>query len=161
MDYQQVFAICAAGMRLDTARVQTAAVNLANANTTAAADGSSFRPLHVLARPVTLDAASSVDATQSFGALFARSAGAPQGSEGLGQALPEYTIVPTVGEPRMVYEPGHPAADARGFVAYARVDTATEMVSLMSAMRSYEANVAAMNTARNMALKALDIGANT
>jgi flagellar basal-body rod protein FlgC len=58
----------------------------------------------------------------------------------------------------MVYEPGHPMADARGFVSYAGVDTATEMVSMMSAMRAYEANVAAMNTARSMAQKALTIG---
>ena len=56
------------------------------------------------------------------------------------------------------YEPGHPLANERGFVAYAAVDTATEMVSMMSATRAYEANVSAMNTARTLALRALDIG---
>jgi flagellar basal-body rod protein FlgC len=58
----------------------------------------------------------------------------------------------------MVHEPGHPLADARGFVSYPGVDAAAEMVSLMGASRAYEANVAAMNTARVLALKALDIG---
>jgi len=60
----------------------------------------------------------------------------------------------------MVYEPGHPLANERGFVAYANVDSATEMVSMMSATRAYEANVSAMNTARTLALRALDIGSN-
>ena len=60
--------------------------------------------------------------------------------------------------PRLVHEPGHPLADSRGLVSYPGVDPATEMVTLMSASRAYEANVAAMNTARNLALKALDIG---
>jgi flagellar basal-body rod protein FlgC len=59
---------------------------------------------------------------------------------------------------RKVHDPGHPMADAQGFVAYPAVDAATEMVTLMSATRAYEANVAAMNAARTMALKALDIG---
>ncbi|MCY1245480.1 Flagellar basal-body rod protein FlgC [compost metagenome] len=63
--------------------------------------------------------------------------------------------------PRMVYEPGHPMADARGFVAYTGVDAATEMVSLMSATRAYEANVSAMNTSRTLALRALDIGSGS
>ncbi|MNY51400.1 Flagellar basal-body rod protein FlgC [compost metagenome] len=51
-------------------------------------------------------------------------------------------------------------ADARGYVTYAGVDMATEMVSLMSATRAYEANVAAMNTSRTLALRALEIGSN-
>ncbi len=52
-------------------------------------------------------------------------------------------------------------ADERGFVAYPGVDPATEMVNLLSASRAYEANVAALNTARHLALKALDIGGNS
>jgi flagellar basal-body rod protein FlgC len=59
--------------------------------------------------------------------------------------------------PREVYEPGNPLANARGVVTYAGVDAAAEMTTIMAAMRSYEANVAAMN-ARGMALKTLDIG---
>ena len=58
-------------------------------------------------------------------------------------------------------EPGHPFANGRGFVAYPGVDTATEMVSLMTAMRAYEANVSALNAARTLALRALDIGSGT
>jgi flagellar basal-body rod protein FlgC len=57
-----------------------------------------------------------------------------------------------------MHEPGHPLADAEGFVRYPGVDTATEMVTLTGALRSYEANVAALTTARALALKTLEIG---
>ncbi len=137
MDYSQAFAISASGMTLERTRVEVASLNLANANTVAGPDGKTFQPLRVVARP-------------SFGDTVA---------QGLA-ALPAPVVEPVLQGPRMVYEPGHPLADARGFVAYAGVDTATEMVTMMGAMRAYEANVAAMNTSRNMALKALEIGGN-
>lgn len=138
MDYSQTFAISAAGMTLERTRVEVASLNLANANTVAGPDGKPYQPLHVVARA-------------SFGDTVA---------QGLG-GVPSASVEPTMQAPRMVYEPGHPMANARGFVAYAGVDAATEMVTLMGAMRAYEANVAAMNTSRNMALKALEIGGNT
>lgn len=137
MDYSQAFAISASGMTLERTRVEVAALNLANANTVADPNGAVYRPLRVVARVGFADAV-----TQ-------------------GLSTTNVQIEPTLQEPRMVYEPGHPMANARGFVTYAGVDTASEMVTLMSATRSYEANVAAMNTARNLALKALEIGGNS
>lgn len=137
MDYTQIFAISAAGMTLERTRVEVAALNLANANTVAGPDGAVYRPLRVVARA-------------NFGDNFSQGVtGATMQIEQMAQA------------PRQVYEPGHPLADARGFVIYAGVDAASEMVTIMGAMRSYEANVAAMNTARTLAMKALDIGGNT
>ena len=59
---------------------------------------------------------------------------------------------------KMVYDPSHPDANAEGYVSYPNVDTVTEMVDLLSASRSYEANVTAFNTTKSMALKALDLG---
>ena len=73
---------------------------------------------------------------------------------------PFVQVVPTNAPPRLVYEPGHPLANDKGYVSYVAVDTATEMVSMMSATRAYEANVSAMNTTRMLALRALDIGSN-
>lgn len=137
MDYTQAFAISASGMTLERTRVEVAALNLANANTVAGPNGAVYHPLRVVARAGFADAV-----TQGLNATTVQ-------------------IEPTQQEPRMVYEPGHPMANARGFVTYAGVDTASEMVTLMSATRSYEANVAAMNTARSLALKALEIGGNT
>ncbi len=134
MDYEQAFAISAAGMTLERTRVEVAALNLANANTVAGPDGAVYRPLRVVSRT-------------AFGDTVAR-----------GLEAVSVQVEPTQTEPRMVYEPANPMADKRGFVTYAGVDTASEMMTLMSATRSYEANVAAMNTARTLALKTLDIG---
>ncbi len=124
-------------MNVERARIEVAALNLANANTVAGPDGNVYRALRVVARTAFADTV-----TQGVSAASVQ-------------------IEPTQQPPRMVYEPGHPLANARGFVTYAGVDTASEMVTMMSAMRSYEANVAAMNTARNLSLKALEIGGNT
>lgn len=139
MDYLQSFAVSAAGMGVERARVEAASMNLAHANTVQGPGAPAFQPLRVVAR-----------AGPAFGTLVA------DGAVGLGG--PVAVVEQQHVLPRQVYEPGHPLADGRGFVAYAPVDPALEMVTLMSAMRSYEANVAAMNTARTLALKTLDIG---
>ena len=58
---------------------------------------------------------------------------------------------------RMVYDPTHPDADAKGYVAYPNVNVVTEMVDMISASRNYEANVSAIDAAKEMAKRALDI----
>jgi flagellar basal-body rod protein FlgC len=145
MDYNPTFAISAAGMALERTRVEVAALNLANAHTTQAAGETPYSPLRVVARAAAPDA---------FAALMQTDAMASD-------IKPQYHVEPANVSPRLVHEPGHPLADAKGFVSYPAVDPAAEMVSLMSATRAYEANVAAMNAARTMALKALDIGGST
>lgn len=138
MDYTRSFAISAQGMALERARVEVAALNLANAHTVQGPGSPPFQPLRVVSA-----------AAAQFGGLVA---------EGLGAGAPMFSVEAAQARPRLVHEPGHPLADERGFVSYPGVDTATEMVSLMSATRAYEANVAAMNTARSLALKTLEIG---
>lgn len=59
---------------------------------------------------------------------------------------------------KQVYDPGHPDADENGYVSMPNVDIVTEMVNMISASRSYEANITAMNTTKSMAMKALEIG---
>lgn len=142
MDYASVFAISASGMTVERTRVEVAARNLANAHTVLDAGGGGYRPLRVVARAMPPTAFNRLLESEGTGALSQ-----------VGAAIEE-----SMAPPRAVHEPGHPLADARGFVNYPGVDPATEMVSLMSATRSYEANVAAMNTARTLALKTLDIG---
>ena len=58
---------------------------------------------------------------------------------------------------KTVYDPGHPDADAKGYVKMPNVDTVTEMVDLISASRSYEANVTALQTAKSMFSKTFDL----
>jgi flagellar basal-body rod protein FlgC len=61
------------------------------------------------------------------------------------------------GEGRLVYEPGHPDADANGYVRYPDIDTTQELVNLLDARRIYEANVSVFQTAKSMLRAALDI----
>jgi len=146
MTYQQSFAISAAGMDVERLRVEVAALNLANAHTVASSESEAYRPLQVIAQASTGTRASE----GLFTALVDRALSGPTA-----------TVEATGLSPRRVLEAGHPYADAQGFVSYPGVDPATEMLTLMSASRAYEANVAAMNAARTMALKALDIGGST
>lgn len=155
MDYSQSFAISAIGMGIERARVDVAALNLANANTVQTQGSPAYQPMRVVADARAIAAALQTPEAASFGALV------NQGAVGAGPTLagaPIMRLVASGQGPRQVYEPGNPLADARGYVSYAGVDSATEMVSLMSASRAYEANVAAMNTTRHLALKALEIG---
>lgn len=142
MNWLDSIAISASGMNVEKLRADVAAFNLANAHATRSSTGALFQPLRVTATAVSF--ADYLDAGQL----------APAGqAEGVNVAAKALDLAP-----RMVYEPGHPDADAKGFVAYPPVDNLTEMVSLSSAIRAYEANVVAMNAAKSMALKALEIG---
>lgn len=76
--------------------------------------------------------------------------------KGMGVHVPK--IAEDSSEPRMVYEPTHPYADENGYVAYPNINVANEMVNMIAATRAYEASVTAFNAAKNMALKALEIG---
>lgn len=145
MDYLQAFSISSAGMTVERMRVDVAALNLANAHTIQTPDGMLYQPAQVVAR--------SAPTGLSFADQFALGLeGAPD------TLLPEASIEPSLATPRSTYEPGHPFANERGFVTYPGVDSANEMVTLTSALRAYEANVAALNMARTLALKALEIG---
>lgn len=152
MDYSRTFAISSAGMAAERLRVEVAALNLANANTVQTADGPRYEPARVVVRAV---AGSDAGASLSFAERVARGL---DGAELAPVVLPEASVEPAAAAPRRVYEPGHPLADERGFVSYPGVDTATEMVAMMTALRAYEANVAALDAARTLAQKALEIG---
>jgi flagellar basal-body rod protein FlgC len=142
MDYRNAFAISATGMNVEKMRLDVTAVNLANVNSTRGADGKLFQPLHV----------SSTEAATNFASGFEQMAGtALHGAHIVG-------VEPTEAPPRKVYDPGNPDADAKGFVSMPGVNQVTEMVNLSSALRAYEANVVAMNAAKTMALKALELG---
>lgn len=67
-------------------------------------------------------------------------------------------IVPDPRPGNTVHDPNHPDADAQGYVTYPNVDIATEMVDMISATRAYEANVVALQAAKTIASKALEIG---
>jgi flagellar basal-body rod protein FlgC len=154
MDYSKSFAISAAGMAAERTRVEVSALNLANANTISGADGGGYQPLRVLLR-------SAPAAEVAPGAFASQVEAGRKGAEAAEFTLPEASIEPSEVAPRQAYEPGNPFADTKGMVSYPGVDTATEMVNMMGAMRSYEANVAAMNASRSLSSRALEIGGSS
>lgn len=140
MDYRAVFQIAAAGMDLEKRRVDVAALNLANMHSSVPAGQAPYAVQKVAAQPLQLN----------FGRAMSLAEPA---------LLPRQVSVTAADlAARLVHDPGHPHANAEGFVAYAAVDQATEMVSVSTALRAYEANVAVASTARAMAAKALEIG---
>lgn len=141
MDYNAAFQISASGMALEKLRLDTTAANLANMNTAAPSAAEAYRPKRVVSMP----------ATPSFGVQFGRMHAQAAPVQVLG-------VEALATAPRLVHEPGHPYADAKGFVAYPGVNHAAEMVNLNAALRAYEANVVAMNAAKTMAARTLEIG---
>jgi flagellar basal-body rod protein FlgC len=139
--------ISATGLTAERLRMDVTAENLANAQTTRGANGGPYRRKEV----VLQQAAGGPD----FGVQLRSAMGG-----GAGQAPGGVEVAAIAEDPspaRMVYDPGHPDADARGYVAMPNVDSVTEMVDLISSSRAYEANVTAMQTAKTMFSKTLDL----
>jgi flagellar basal-body rod protein FlgC len=132
--------VAASGLTAERGRMNVIASNLANARTTRGEDGQPYRRLDpvFVARPV-----------------------APESADPVLRSLREVQLEgvrpdPTPGE--MVYDPGHPDANAQGYVQYPNVNTVTEMVNLMTASRAYEAGVTSIESLKAMARSALKIG---
>ena len=140
--------VSATGLTAERLRMDVTAENLANAQTTRGADGQPYRRKEVVLSEVQQG---------GFGAQLAKAvgAGSASGSQPGGVEVAGITQDQTPG--KLVYDPGHPDADAKGYVRMPNVDTVAEMVDLISASRAYEANVTAMNAAKQMFSKTLDL----
>ena len=135
--------ISASALSAERLRMDVTAENLANAQSTRTANGGPYRR-----KEVVLEQAGGGFA----GALAAaRANGGPAGGVRVAQ------IVQDPAPDRLVYDPSHPDANAQGYVRMPNVNPVTEMVDLISASRSYEANVTAMQTAKQMFTKTLDL----
>jgi flagellar basal-body rod protein FlgC len=139
-------AISSTGMSAERLRMDVIADNLANADTTRGADGQPYRR-----REVVLQSAGQGSFAQVLGTVAGGSS--PTGAGGVQVA----GIVEDAAPPRRVYDPGHPDADAQGYVSMPNVNPVTEMVDLITASRGYEANVTAMNAAKQMFTRTLDV----
>ena len=134
MSVFQTFRTSASGLTAERLRMDTISNNLANANTTRTEDGGPFRRQFVLFQPIEGNP---------------RKTGAGVRVVGIGE---------DPNPPRLVFDPEHPDANSEGYVEMPNVHVVKEMVDLISATRSYEANIAALNAAKAMAQKALEIG---
>jgi flagellar basal-body rod protein FlgC len=133
--------ISASALTAERLRMDVVAENLANAQTTRGADGQPYRRKEV----VLQERAASFGA--SLSAAMSRSGG---GVQVAGIAEDQTPL-------KRVYDPGHPDADGEGYVSMPNVDTVTEMVDLISAQRAYEANVTAMQAAKQMFSRTLEL----
>lgn len=135
------FEISSSGLEAQRLRMDLASANLANAQTTRGPDGGPWKRL----RPVF-------------------SAEAVQFEHALNEVEENLKKVAVTGidkdnaAPRLVYDPSHPDADAKGFVALPNVNMMEEMADLLMASRSYEANVTAFNMSKSMAMSAINLG---
>lgn len=137
--------LTATGMTAQRTRMNVAAMNLANRSTTRTEEGGPYKR-----RDVVLEA---IEPEGGFGQQL-RSA--MNEDPALGVRVKQ--IVESTDDPTLVYDPGHPDADANGYVAMPAVDGITEMVDLMGAARAYEAGTTVLSTVRAMAEQALRIG---
>lgn len=140
MSFFDSLALSAGGLNVERARADVATANLTNANATRSADGGPYRR-----RDTVLE---SEPIGRAFGDRLQR---ALRGAR-------VKSIATDNRPPREIFKPGHPDADAEGIVRLPNISTIEEMVNLMSAQRSYEANLEAMQVSREMAQRALRIG---
>jgi flagellar basal-body rod protein FlgC len=134
--------ISASALTAERLRMDVVAENLANAQTTRGADGNPYRRKEVVLQ----------ERAGSFGATLsaAMNNGGGGGVEVAGIAEDQTPL-------KQVYDPGHPDADENGYVQMPNVDTVTEMVDLIGAQRAYEANVTAMQAAKQMFTRTLEL----
>ena len=137
--------VSGSGLSAERLRMDVTAENLANAQSTRGADGQPYRRKEVVLR----------EADGFEGALRRASVGPEPSSPGRGVQVAG--IAEDASPNRMVYDPGHPDANGEGYVELPNVDPVTEMVDLISASRAYEANVTAMQTAKQSFTKTLEL----
>jgi flagellar basal-body rod protein FlgC len=140
------FVISASGLTAERLRMDVISNNIANANTTKTIDGGPYVRQRVIFEP------RGQKVGFMFPSIFQKSKNAAQLT-----GVKVTGIINDAEPARMVYDPGHPDANENGYVAMPNVNIVKEMVDMISATRAYEANVTAINSAKTMAAKALDI----
>lgn len=138
--------ISATGLTAERTRMDIIAKNITNANVTRTANGGPYRRQMV-----------TFEEKLSFEDVLNQLTGAKE-TKVTGNGVKIGEIVEDQSPFIRVYEPGHPDADEEGYVLKPNVETVKEMVDMITASRSYEANVNAINITKGMCLKALEIG---
>ena len=153
MEIFEALNISATGLTAQRKRMDLIAENLANSNTTSTPQGGPYRRKDAIF--------ASFDNTQSFSHfLNLITLGGKEAihSEWAGKGVKVVDIVEDGKQPKMVYQPQHPDANAQGYVAMPNIDVVSEMVNMISAARAYEANITVLSAAKSMMQKALEIG---
>lgn len=144
MDFDAAMKISASGLTANRAWINVLSANLANVHTTKTPDGQPYQRRTVVYESVPF----SENLDDEIGSAFG------EGVEKVSVA----EITPDKRDLKEIYDPSHPDADAQGMVRMPNISTIEEMANLVNASKSYEANLAAITTAKQLALKALEIG---
>ncbi len=141
MSLFSVLSIGASGMAAQRTRAELLVENLANAETTRTPEGGPYRRKDAVF--------TSTSVSSPFASVFQSEV------QESGVAVAE--IITDMRDPERRYLPGHPDADAEGYVAFPRISPAEDMVDLMGASRNYQANVAAISAVKDMIARSLDL----
>jgi flagellar basal-body rod protein FlgC len=133
MSLFKIFDVSGSAMSAQAQRLNVVSSNLANADSVTSANGQPYK-----AKQVVFSAVPSANAAST--------------------AVKVTQVVEDPNPPKMMYDPKHPLADEKGYVAMPNVNVVEEMVNMISASRSYQTNVETMNAAKSMLLKTLSIG---
>ncbi len=133
MSMFSIFNVSGSAISAQSQRLNVVASNLANADAVAGPDGQSYKSRQVVFETVPMDS---------------------QAASGVRVSKIQESNEPA----RRVHNPGHPSADADGYVTQSNVNPVEEMVNMISASRSYQNNVEVMNTAKTLLLKTLQLG---
>jgi len=143
MSLFSLLSVSASGMAAQRTRAELLVQNLANSETTRTPEGGPYRRQDVVFQ--------SAPQTSPFSAVFQS-----EMTNGVaGVEVSEVVQDPTEGEKR--YQPGHPDADADGYVAFPNVNPAEDMVDLLNAQRGFEGNIAAMTAVKDMIQRSIDL----
>lgn len=135
MSLSNVFNIAGSAMTAQSLRLNTTASNMANADSVTSSTGQPYRAKQVI--------------------FSAENVGVPtQGAVG----VKVKSVIEDPSPLKLMYDPKHPLADAKGYVAMPNVNVVEEMVNMISASRSYQTNVDMANTAKTLLLKTLTMG---
>ena len=143
MDFLSAMQIGASGLTAQRQRMDAIASNLANIETTRTPEGGPYKRKDVLFSALPLNEF----ATTLENALADQV-----------RQVKVTEVVEDQSPPTMVFNPTHPDANAEGYVAMPNINLMEEMVNLINATRSFEANIQSVNAAKSMALRAIDLG---
>lgn len=144
MGFFKSMAISSSGLSAQRLRMNTLSANLANANTTRTEEGGPYKR-----RDVVFTAAPTGSPFEDF---LNNTSGAQLSK------VKVVDIHEDTKEPRLVFDPTHVDANSEGYVEMPNIQVMTEMVNMITATRAYEANATAVNEAKQMAVKSLEIG---
>lgn len=150
MGFFDGYNVSTSGMNAQRTRINVVSANIANAKTTHTAEGGPYKKQEVVFEDILI---ASNKKTNSNDVETTNNKNSDVSLRGVGVK----SILQSDAKPVMRYEPEHPDANEQGYVAYPDINPVIEMVNLVEATRSYEANVASFNTHKNIDSKTLDI----